>query len=408
MRESLPPFNRRTQYILQLVQVFLVGLTLGMTRTVVPAVAERDFGLPRGDLALLTTFVIAFGIVKGAMNFIAGALSETLGRKRVLVMGWIIALPIPILIWKAENWWWIVAATILLGVNQGLTWSMTLTSKLDLARPDRRGLTNGLNEFAGYGAVAIAGVLTAYLSDRLGARRGLLIFGCATIVPALLVALIFVRETRANSLSVRARNCAQGNLTTLTPTRRERGKTFFAICQAGLVEKFIDALMWIVLPLHLIQRGVDLRDVGWAPGLYAMTWGCSQLLTGPLSDRVGRKPLIVAGMLLCAAAVLLMPALQGVLWWSVCACVAGMGMGMLYPALGAAVSDVSPPDRRGAALGVYRFWRDLGYAFGAAMLGVIAWLGLGLAACFVAVGICVGVSGMLFLFVSEETRNRCG
>jgi MFS family permease len=401
----IPPqdSNLRTQYFLQLVQVFFVGLTLGMTRTVIPAVAEGDFGVPKGDLALISTFVIAFGLVKGVMNFVAGAISETLGRKRVLVIGWLIALPIPWMIWHATSWWWIVAATVLLGVNQGLTWSMTLTSKLDLAPADRRGLTNGLNEFAGYGAVAIAGVVTAYLSEHFGARRGLLAFGCAAIVPALMMAMLLVRETRPPPVRPSERGVV-GAREVFALCLRDR--TFFALCQAGLIEKFVDALMWIVLPVYLIQRGVELRDVGWAPGVYAMTWGCSQLITGPWSDRIGRKPLVVGGMLLCAIGVALLPMTPSISWWSVCAGVAGLGMGMLYPTLGAAVSDLAPIEWRGTALGVYRFWRDLGYALGAVLLAALALLNLPANWSFLVVGACVAASALGVGMLAGETRGR--
>lgn len=382
--------------------MFFVGLTLGMTRTVVPAVAESDFGVRKGDLALIATFVIAFGVVKGVMNFVAGALSETLGRKRVLVLGWLIAMPIPWMICYAPSaggWSWIVAATVLLGVNQGLTWSMTLTSKLDLTRPERRGLTNGLNEFAGYSAVAIAGIVTAYLSDHFGARRGLLIFGSATILPALMIAMALVRETRAFPRTQQKTGFVPKHGVFALSLRN---RTFFALCQAGLFEKFIDALMWIVLPVYLVQHGVVLRDVGWAPGLYAMTWGCSQLITGPLSDRVGRKPLIVGGMLLCTAGVALLPIMQEIAWWGACASATGLGMGMLYPTLGAAVSDFAADEWRGTALGVYRLWRDLGYAIGAGLLSMLALLGCTSPTMFLAVAVCVGVSALITLVMADE------
>lgn len=404
LRDQWPDSDQRTQYLLQLVQVFFVGLTLGMTRTVVPAVAESDFGVPRGDLALLTTFVIAFGVVKGAMNFVAGAMSEALGRKRVLVIGWTFALPIPWMIWDATSWGWIVAATVLLGVNQGLTWSMTLTSKLDLTRADRRGLTNGLNEFAGYCAVAVAGVVTAHLSGRLGSRLGLLTFGYGTIVPALLMALLVVRETRGNSASHRDK---QGERTRDVFARSFRDRTFFALCQAGLIEKFVDALMWIVLPVYLLQRGLALRDVGWVPGAYAMIWGCSQLLTGPLSDRLGRKPLVAGGMSLCAIGVALLPISEGMLWWSACAAVTGLGMGMLYPTLGAAVSDLTTDALRGTALGVYRFWRDLGYAIGAGALALVSMRTAALDVPFVVVAGAMVASATLVIALARET-NRTG
>ena len=395
----------KTQYILQLIQVFFVGLTLGMTRTVVPAVAESDFGVRSGALELIATFIIAFGLVKGAMNFIAGALSESLGRKRVLVAGWLIALPIPWMIWYAPTeggWNWIVAATVLLGINQGLTWSMTLTSKLDLTRSARRGLTNGLNEFFGYFAVAVAGVITGYLSHRLGARLGLLIFGLASIIPALLMALLLVRESREASSS-----SDEGNMRTLhVVTLSFRDRDFFALCQAGLVEKFIDVLMWLVLPVYLTAQGIDLKSIGWIPGIYYTTWGCLQLVTGPLSDRLGRPPLIVGGMLVCAVAVELFPMNEGATWWSSCAALAGIGMAMLYPTLGAAVSDFAPAPWRGTALGVYRCWRDLGYAIGAGLLCVPVMSGRGIGPCFGLAATCVAVSAVVtsILYLSGGSR----
>jgi len=397
----------KTQYALQLIQVFFVGLTLGMTRTVVPAVAESDFGVRSGDLALIGTFIIAFGLVKGAMNFVAGALSESLGRKRVLVAGWLIAVPIPWMIWfapKAGGWNWIVAATVLLGINQGLTWSMTLTSKLDLTRPDRRGLTNGLNEFSGYFAVAVASVITGYLSDRLGARLGLLVFGLASIIPALLMALLLVRESREFSLS----RDANGMRTRQVVAMSFRDRGFFALCQAGLFEKFIDVLMWLVLPVYLTKQGMDLKSIGWVPGIYAATWGCLQLVTGPLSDRLGRLPLIVGGMLLCALAVELFPMREGAAWWSTCAALAGIGMAMLYPTLGAAVSDLAPAEWRGTALGVYRCWRDLGYAIGAALLCVPVMSGRGIATCFGLAAACVAASAAVASILSGASRRAGG
>ena len=399
--------DAKTQYILQLIQVFFVGLTLGMTRTVVPAVAESDFGVRSGDLALIATFIIAFGLVKGAMNFVAGAMSESLGRKRVLVAGWLIALPIPWMIWfapKAGGWNWIVAATVLLGINQGLTWSMTLTSKLDLTRPDRRGLTNGLNEFFGYLAVAVACVLTGYLSARFGARLGLLVFGLASIIPALLMALLLVRESREPSSISGERGMRTAQVVALS--FRDRG--FFALCQAGLVEKFIDVLMWLVLPVYLTQRGVDLEAIGWISGVYAATWGCLQLVTGPLSDRLGRLPLIIGGMLVCALAVALFPEGDGAAWWNTCAALAGIGMAMLYPTLGAAVSDFAPAEWRGTALGVYRCWRDLGYAIGAALLCVPVMSGRGIETCFGLAAACVATSAAVAGILSGASRRAGG
>jgi MFS family permease len=433
------------QFVLQLVQVFLVGLTLGMTRTVVPAVAESEFGLPRGAMGVLVTFVIAFGVVKGVMNFVAGTISEGLGRKKVLVTGWMVALPIPFMIGYGPNWNWIVAATVLLGINQGLTWSMAITSKLDLTRADQRGLTNGLNEFFGYFAVAIAGVITGYMSDHFGARIGLLIFGLSAIVPALAIALLLVRDTRpwvqnkenteytekrsgSGIVQERSNSIDEHNLEHEAPqplsvpsgfsvfqsktTWRSiialsvRDRRLFALCQAGLVEKFVDALVWIFFPVFLTGRGIDLARIGWIPGVYATVWGVGQLFTGPLSDRIGRKPPIVVGMFLCAAGVAMMVMRDGVGWWGSCAAITGFGMALLYPTLGASVADLAHPSWRGAALGAYRFWRDLGYAIGALGLGLAAQFTRDIATGFYLVAICMAVSGAFVLVLGSETLQR--
>ena len=401
------------QFVLQLVQVFLVGLTLGMTRTVVPAVAETEFNLPGNATGLLVTFVVAFGVVKGVMNFVAGAVSERLGRKKVLVIGWIIALPIPFMIGFGPNWSWIVAATVLLGINQGLTWSMALTSKLDLTRPDQRGLTNGLNEFCGYFAVAIAGIVTGYMSDAFGARIGLLIFGLSAIVPALAIALLLVRDTRPWAMGIEDPH-ARNNPTSPSSIDKHQSvflltltdRRYFSLCQAGLVEKFVDALVWIFFPVYLAARGVELAQIGWIPGVYAAVWGMAQLFTGPLSDRIGRKPPIVVGMFMCSIGVALMVMREGVIWWGSCAALTGLGMALLYPTLGAAIADLAHPSWRGAALGAYRFWRDLGYAIGALSLGLAAQFTKALDSGFHLVAIGMAISAAVMLALGSETLRR--
>lgn len=302
-------------------QVLLVGFALGMTRTVIPALAESDFGVARGSFLLLTAFVVAFGVVKAAMNFVAGRLSERVGRRWVLIWGWLVALPIPVMIWAAPNWGWIVAATVLLGVNQGLCWSMTQTAKLDITRADERGLTLGLNEFAGYLGVALAGVATAYIAEALGARLGLMIFGLSVVGLALFLAVVWVHETlpfaRAESAAHRIAPAAAlpryprgvpetpstGQVLALMTWRDRR---LAALSQAGLVEKFVDALMWVVVPVFLVARGASLPQVGWIVGAYGLIWGGSQVFTGRLSDRIGRFWPNVMGMWICGGGVALM------------------------------------------------------------------------------------------------------
>ena len=411
----------RAQVLHLLAQVLLVGLTLGMTRTVIPALAESDFGVARGSFLLLTAFVVAFGLVKAAMNFVAGRLSERVGRKRVLVWGWLVALPIPVLIWHAPDWNWIVAATVLLGVNQGLCWSMTQTAKLDITRPEERGLTLGMNEFAGYVGVALAGVITAYAATALGARPGLLVFGLVVIGVALILSLVGVRETlpwaRAETAAHRVAvptslpRYPQGMPE--TPTTLQvfavmswRDRRLAALSQAGLVEKFVDALLWVVAPVYLVARGASLPEMGWIVGVYGFVWGGAQIVTGRLSDRIGRRWPNILGMWICGAGVAMIVLGEGAVWWASSAAVAGFGMALLYPNLSAAVADITPPGWRGSAIGIYRFWRDLGYAVGALGLGLVAHLSGTLEPAFWFVAGSMLVSGGVLAVWAEETHPR--
>ena len=411
-----------SQFTYQLIQVLLVGLTLGMMRTVVPALASTEFGVPKGSFMLLIAFVVAFGFVKGTLNFVAGRLSERVGRKRVLMLGWLMATPIPFMILWAPSWGWMVAATVLLGVNQGLAWSMTQTSKLDLTKPDQRGLTIGLNEFSGYVGVAIAGIVTAYMATAFGARQGLFIFGLVVIVSALVLTQFFVRETLPWAKAEGARHAAgqavgpkpryPAHVPTY-PTTREmfalmswRDRRMAALCQAGLVEKFVDALVWVFYPVFLYQQGISLPNVGWIIGVYGLTWGGSQLFTGKLSDRIGRHLPNVLGMWICGAGVAMMMLGQGVLWWSLSAAVSGFGMALLYPNLAAAVADISHPNWRGSAIGIYRFWRDLGYGIGGLGLGLVAHSTGQMEAAFWFVAVSMFASGGLLWLLGEETHPQ--
>lgn len=411
-----------TQFSHQLVQVFLVGLTLGMTRTVVPALAETEFGVAKGSFMMLMAFVVAFGFVKGTLNFVAGRLSERIGRKQVLFWGWVCALPIPFIILHAPSWNWIVFATLLLGINQGFTWSMTQTAKLDLTRPEQRGLTIGLNEFSGYFGVAVAGIVTGYMAAGLGPRMGLFVFGLAAILIAGLLTLIWVKDTlpwahaEGKKLAATEMTGPQPRyaaILTDKPTTWDvftlmswRDRRMFALSQAGLVEKFVDALVWVFYPVLLYQRGLSLAGIGWVVGVYGFVWGMSQFFTGHLSDRIGRQKPIVWGMWLCGAGVALTLVGDGELWWSLNAAVTGLGMALLYPNLSAAVADIAHPNWRGSAIGIYRFWRDLGYGIGALALGAVASLTGHIEAGFWFTAAAMFLSGTIVWVLGEETHPR--
>ncbi|MHB1083435.1 MAG: MFS transporter [Thiobacillus sp.] len=414
--------NNLAQFSHQVVQVFFVGLTIGMFRTVVPALAETEFGVAKDSFMMLMAFVTAFGFVKGTLNFVAGRLSERIGRKKVLFIGWVAAVPIPFMIMYAPSWGWIVAATVLLGVNQGLAWSMTQTSKLDLTTADQRGLTIGINEFSGYFGVAVAGIITGYMATAFGPREGLMIFGLVVVALAGLFTLLWIKDTLPWALA-EGKKYAAGLMTGPTPRYPTnisaqpgtwevftlmswRDARLASISQAGLVEKFVDALVWVFFPVYLYQHGLSLAGIGWVVGVYGFVWGISQFITGHWSDRIGRRKPIVWGMWLCGAGVALVLMGEGKLWWSFAAAVMGFGMALLYPTLSAAVSDIAHPNWRGSAIGIYRFWRDLGYGIGALLLGAVAALFGGIEAGFWFTAGAMFVSGLIVSLVCEETHPR--
>jgi MFS family permease len=415
IRENLRPFME------QLLQVFFVGLTIGLQRTVIPALAETEFGVVHGSMTAIFAFIVSFGIVKGAMNFVSGRLSERVGRRKVLIWGWLVALPIPFMILWAPSWGWIVAANVLLGVNQGFCWSMTVTAKMDIVKGSQRGLATGFNEFAGYGGVALAGLVTGYLASFFDPRMSLFVFGLVVILLALAAGLLAFTETLPYARAEAARH-KSGATTGPRPRYVEgpesptagqifalvtwQNRTFMALAQAGSVEKFVDALMWALVPVFMVAKGASLIEIGWVTGIYGFVWGGSQLWTGPLSDVFGRKWPTIAGFFLCSGGVLAFPFLAGVTGWAVAAAVTGVGMALLYPTLIAAMGDISHPSWRGSALGVYRFWRDLGYAIGALAMGLIADASGMLEAGFWVTGLAMALSGLWLIVAMEETHPR--
>jgi MFS family permease len=387
----------------------LVGGTLGQERTVVPLLAENVFHLAAFTSAL--TFILAFGAVKAATNFFAGTLSDRYGRKPVLVAGWLVALPVPALLIWAPSWGWVVAANVLLGVNQGLTWSTTVIMKIDLVGPARRGLAMGLNEAAGYGAVAVTALATGYLAAAYGLRPAPFLLGAAYIVLGLGLSAAAVRETHGHAqheaashtpaTAELAAHLSTGQITVLTSFRE---KALSAACQAGLVNNLNDGLAWGLFPILFARHGLTVSQIGALAALYPAVWGAGQLGTGALSDKIGRKWLIAAGMAVQAGALSLVALGSTFTTWAVAAVLLGTGTAMVYPTLLAAIGDVAHPAWRARSVGVYRLWRDGGFAIGAVVAGAVA-DAFGIVAAVWAVAALTAASGVAVAIRMYETRR---
>jgi len=381
----------------------LVGGMVGQERTVLPVLATDVFGMT-GTTAILT-YLVAFGVTKAAANLLAGALADRFGRKPVLVAGWLIGVPVPLLLILAPTWGWIVAANVLLGLNQGLTWSTTVIMKIDLVGPARRGLALGLNEAAGYGAIALTALATGAIAEQAGLRPGPFLLGLAYAGLGLAGSALFVRETKGHA----AHEEASRALADRTSWRRVfvrttvRDRSLSAACQAGLINNANDGLAWGVLPLYYVAAGLSIGQVGVLAAVYPAVWAVAQIGTGALSDRIGRKSLIVAGMLVQAAALGLIASGSTFGVWFASAALLGVGTAMVYPTLLAAIADVAEPSWRGSAVGVYRLWRDLGFAVGAILAGVIA-DAAGFGAAIWAVAVLTAGSGLVVFRRMRETR----
>jgi MFS family permease len=355
----------------------LVGGMLGQERTVLPLIAEQTFGLADATVAL--TFIVAFGVVKAITNFFAGTLSDRYGRKPVLIAGWLVGLPVPLLLMWAPAWTWIVVANVLLGVNQGLAWSTTVIMKIDLAGPDRRGLAMGLNEAAGYGAVAVTALATGWVAAAAGLRPAPFFLGLVYAGLGLGLSVLAVRDTHGHARHEAATHDPHhedlhgglGAAAVFVQTSW-RQPSLSAASQAGLVNNLNDGMAWGLLPIYFAAAGLSVGRIGILAALYPAMWGVGQLATGAWSDRVGRKPLIVSGMVLQAAAIAAIAMAGGFATWAVAMVALGAGTALVYPTLLAAVGDVAHPTWRAAAVGVYRLWRDAGFAVGALLTGVIA------------------------------------
>ena len=402
LRENWPQFT-----LLVIVNVCVGGL-VGLERTTVPLIGTDVFGLT-SDLAVFS-FIIAFGATKALTNLAAGALTARFRRKQLLLAGWLLGIPVPFVLAWAPSWGWIVAANVLLGLNQGLTWSMTVNMKIDLVGPSRRGLATGLNEAAGYTAVGVTALLTGYLASTYGLRPVPELIGVVFVVAGLALALV-VRDTAAHVALELAQHPGIPGETRLATTFARtswRDRSLRGASQAGLVNNLNDGLTWGVFPLLFTEHGLGLAAVGVIKGLYPILWGIGQIPTGHLADRIGRKPLIVTGMLVQAAGfVLALALLDNPLLAGVLSAVAlGIGTAMVYPALIASVSDHAHPSWRANALGTYRFWRDIGYAAGALVAGVLADT-VGLNATVIAAAVLTAGSGLLAAaWITEHPGHR--
>ena len=391
------------QFTLLVVVNAFVGATVGLERTIVPLIAEADFGLASKTITL--AFIVSFGVVKALANLFAGRLSDRIGRKGILVAGWLFGLPVPLLIIFAPSWGRVVLANVLLGINQGLCWSTTVIMKIDLVGSRQRGLAMGLNEFAGYLAVSLSALATGYLAATYGLRPAPFLPGIAFALLGLGLSAFFVRETLSH-----ARREARGEVVRpqfQTPEASSqlsfaqillltswKDRALFAVSQAGLVNNLNDGMVWGLVPILLAGAGLPVEQIALIAATYPGVWGISQLLTGALSDRWGRKRLIVAGMWVQAAGIGLFVVGTSLRWWLAGSILLGLGTALVYPTLLAAVSDVAHPEWRASAVGVYRLWRDGGYAVGALLSGVLA-DAFGLSAAIATIGLLTFLSGVV-------------
>jgi MFS family permease len=412
------------QFLLLVLVNAFVGAMVGLERSVVPLLGVRQFGLASASAAL--AFIVSFGVVKALANLVAGRVSDRIGRRGVLVAGWLAGLPVPLLIIVAPTWGWIVFANILLGINQGFCWSTTVIMKIDLVGPARRGLAMGLNEAAGYGAVAVSAIMAGYLAATYGLRPWPFVPGIGFALAGLLLSVLFVRESHGYARHEAALIRRAGNGAS-RPTREAdppaasqperpvfrqifvraswKDRSLSAVSQAGLVNNLNDGLAWGLFPLFFAAAGLGVARIGLLAGIYPAVWGLAQLGTGALSDRLGRKGLIVAGMWLQAGAIALLLVTHGFGPWVAAMVLLGLGTALVYPTFLAAVSDVAHPSWRASAVGVYRLWRDSGYAVGAVLAGLLADF-FGARGAIAGIAALTFASGVVVLLRMDETLPR--
>lgn len=405
--------NLRQFSLLVLINVF-VGMMVGLERTVVPLIGEKEFGLV--SKTAIVSFIVSFGATKAICNLFAARASETIGRKKVLVLGWVIGLPVPFMIIFANHWFWFDIANILLGINQALCWSMTVIMKVDLVGPKRRGLALGLNEFAGYLAVGFTAWITGYIASVYALRPQPFYLGIGVAIAGLLLSSLLVDETIHHAkleaalqhdlppFPAGAERLASPSLREIFVLTSWKDRNLFSCSQAGLVNNLNDGMSWGIYPLFFASVGLSVAAIGTIKAVYPAAWGMLQLFTGPLSDRWGRKQLIAWGMILQAGGIWLTAQVPAYATWITGALLQGIGTAMVYPTLLAAISDVAHPEWRASSMGAYRFWRDMGYAMGALVSGIIADL-FGMKAAINAVAALTFISGLQVAIQMRETSS---
>ncbi|WP_255171059.1 MFS transporter [Natrononativus amylolyticus] len=400
------------QFLLQVLTVFAVGLTMGAERNVVPIMGAETFGLE--SVLVIGSFVVSFGVVKAVLNLYSGKWADEYGRKPVLVLGWLAAIPIPFILIFAPNWWWVTLGNVLLGVNQGVAWSMSMISKIELAGPDERGLAAGIDEAFGYTGVAVGAWLTGVIAAQYGLRPEPFYFLLLVIAVATLLAVVLIEETLPYARAEAADDATDGEpdeeaelpFVEIVKRATYRDRTLFAAAQAGHVENFVDTLVWIAFPLFLVAQGLDVAQVGVVVGAHSAAYFL-QVYTGRLGDRIGRKPPIVAGFFLAGGGVLGMVLVEGYYAWILLSAVSGVGMALHYPNLISVASDAAHPLWRSTGLGVYRMWRDFGYAVGAVLIGISIDL-VSLEAAFYGTAAAMFLSGTYVILRMDETHPEFG
>lgn len=408
--------------ILVLVNAF-VGAMIGLEQTVVPLIGKNEFGIESNTL--IVSFIASFGAVKSVLNLFAGNMSDRWRRKSILVLGWAFGLPVPFILLFAPDWNWIIFANILLGINQGLTWSMTVNMKIDLVGKQRRGLALGLNEFAGYLSVALVGFVTGYIAAIYGLKPYPFFLGIAFALLGFMISWIIVKDTRRYTLleikenedefakinkksssSAAVENERFGNLTFAQVFHETswKNRSLLSVSQAGLVNNLIFGVSWGLFTLYFASYSVSVSDIGFLKALHPGIWGILQLMTGSLSDKVGRKILIYPGMLVQGVGIWIVLFFNSIPGWMTGMSLLGIGTALVYPTLLAAISDIAHPKWRATSLGVYRFWRDLGFVFGAIGIGFIADL-LSISIAIQVVAWIAIASGIFVLLIMKETRK---